>query len=213
MSSALPTDQRILLATARIIDKTGEAGVRISDICKALNITAPSIYHFFGDREGLIEATQAHRYSRGQLEISETFAAGVYACRNKNDFVTLVHRTVRFSLSADRISVRRAHTEVLGSAQYRPSLARKLAQAQDELSRTLAEPLRYAQAKGWMSGDVDPFMFAMWVSGNPNSRRLIELDGLHQNSSEWDFISFRAICAVLDIPEPKATSPKRPKKK
>jgi len=212
MSAALPTEQRILLATARIIDKGGEASVRISDICKSLNITAPSIYHFFGDREGLIASTQAHRYARGQQELVQLFANGAFACKSNKDFVALVHRTIRLLISKERLPARRARTEVLGSAQYRQGLAKKLAEAQDETFRKLAEPLRYAQAKGWISENIDPYMFAAWCAGLSNSRRLIELDGEHPSSHEWDTIAFRAICGVLGVPEPKRTSHKRTKK-
>ena len=209
MSTSLTTDQRILLSTARIIDKSGEASVRISDICKALDITAPSIYHFFGSREGLIEATQAHRFLRGQLESSQRFADGTYACKNSKEFVVLVHRTIHFLLSADRLPARRTRTEVLGSAQYRPRLARKLAEAQETVNRSLAEPLRYAQAKGWIHTKADLSMFAAWVAGMSNSRRLIELDGEHASSREWDSIVTSAICSALDIPEPKVKTRSR----
>jgi AcrR family transcriptional regulator len=212
VKNALSTDQRILLATARIIDKSGEASIRISDICKSLNITAPSIYHFFGDREGLIEATQAHRYSRGQQEFVQSFASATFACKGSKEFIALLHRTIRLLFSADRIPARRARTEVLGSAQYRPGLAKKLAAAQEVINRSLAEPLRYAQAKGWINQEFDPVMFAAWVAGVANSRRMIELAGEQTGSPEWDAIAARSICGLLGIPEPKRTSHKRSKR-
>ncbi|NCY17666.1 MAG: TetR/AcrR family transcriptional regulator, partial [Actinobacteria bacterium] len=48
-----PTAQKILDEAVRMIDERGEAGVRIQDIQDACDVTAPSIYHFFGNRDGL----------------------------------------------------------------------------------------------------------------------------------------------------------------
>ena len=59
-----PTEQKVLDATVRIIDEHGEAAVRIHDIQIECDVTAPSIYHFFGSREGLVIEAQADRLRR-----------------------------------------------------------------------------------------------------------------------------------------------------
>jgi AcrR family transcriptional regulator len=47
-----PTHQKILDEAIRIIEANGEAGLRVHDIEVAVSVTPPSIYHFFGSREG-----------------------------------------------------------------------------------------------------------------------------------------------------------------
>ena len=47
---------RILHVAAKILDQHGEPQLRISEVCKKAKVTAPSIYHFFDIREGLIDA-------------------------------------------------------------------------------------------------------------------------------------------------------------
>jgi AcrR family transcriptional regulator len=205
------TDERILIATASAIDKHGEAGVRIHDICNSLKITAPSVYHFFGDREGLIEATQAYRYTRGQDEFIQWFAEGVYGCENKADFVQFIHAAIHLLLSKSRRDFRQARAEVLGSAQYRPSLAKKVADAQDRSNRAQVEVLRYARAKGWIKDDFDLLAFSAWTSGQAVSKRLVELEGGKTDVSAWDAIVTRAICLMLGVPEPKVAVRKRAK--
>jgi len=207
------TRERLLKATAAVIDKGGESAVRIRDITKACTITAPSIYHFFGSREGLIDAAQAYRFSRGQRELGLAFSTALYKCRSKKDLTELAHRFLDLMFSSDRRAKRNSRLNVLGNAIYRPELSKELAVAQDLSNKIVGDPLRFAQAKGWVRDDFDPEMFAAWLNGVVNSRRLIEIGGNHPHGSEWDVIAKRSICLVLGIPEPAPKKSKPTKKR
>ena len=207
------TRERLLKATAAVIDKGGESAVRIRDITKACTITAPSIYHFFGSREGLIDAAQAYRFSRGQRELGLAFSTALYKCRSKKDLTELAHRFLDLMFAPDRRATRNSRLNVLGNAIYRPELSKELAVAQDLSNKIVGDPLRYAQAKGWVRDDFNPEMFAAWLNGVVNSRRLIEMGGNHPHGSEWDVIAKRSICLVLGIPEPAPKKSKPTKKR
>ena len=196
------TRERLLKATATAIDKGGEGAVRIRDLTKSCNITAPSIYHFFGSREGLIDEAQAFRFSRGQLQLGEAFTSAVHTCKNKTQFVELAHRFLATMFSLDRRAVRNTRLNVLGNAVNRPDLSKELAQVQEESNKVVGEALRYAQSKGWVRDDFNCEMFAAWLVGIVNSRRLIEMNGIHPLAEEWDVIAKRSICVTIGIPEP-----------
>jgi len=66
-----------------------------------------------------------------------------------------------------------------------------------------AQSIRFAQARGWINDDFDPEIYIAWLTGMVNARVIIELNGKHPKSAEWDKIAMRSICAVLGIPEPK----------
>lgn len=200
------TQERLLKAAADAIDKGGEAAVKIREIAKKAGVTAPSVYHFFGSREGLVEAALAHRYSRGFEQLATTFAAAVHKAKNKADFTAIAHRYMTQIFSHDRLDIRKVRANVLGSAQYRPTLAAQIAEAQDRANRSFGETMRYVQAKGWVRKDFDPEMFGAWLTGVIHSRVIIELDGEHAKSKDWDVIAKRAISALLGIAEP---TPKR----
>jgi AcrR family transcriptional regulator len=207
------TRERLLKATAAAIDKGGEGAVRIRDLTKSCNITAPSIYHFFGSREGLIDAAQAYRFSRGQRELGLAFSTALYKCRSKKDFTELAHRFLGLMFAPERRTTRNSRLNVLGNAIYRPELSKELAVAQDLSNKIVGEPLRFAQAKGWVRDDFDPEMFAAWLNGVVNSRRLIEMGGTHPLAVEWDVVAKRSICLILGIPEPAPKKSKPTKKR
>lgn len=207
------TRERLLKATAAVIDKGGESAVRIRDITKACTITAPSIYHFFGSREGLIDAAQAYRFSRGQRELGLAFSTALYKCRSKKELTELAHRFLDLMFAPERRATRNSRLNVLGNAIYRPELSKELAVAQDLSNKIVGDPLRFAQAKGWVRDDFNSEMFAAWLNGVVNSRRLIEMGGNHPHGSEWDVIAKRSICLVLGIPEPAPKKSKPTKKR
>jgi AcrR family transcriptional regulator len=207
------TRERLLKATATTIDKGGESAVRIRDLTKSCNITAPSIYHFFGSREGLIDAAQAFRFSRGQRQLGDAFATAIHQCKNKTQFVELAHRFLETMFAPDRRSIRNSRLNVLGNAINRPALSKELAQVQDESNRVVGKSMDYAQAKGWVRDDFNSEMFAAWLNGMVNSRRLIEMNGIHPLSDEWDVIAKRSICMTIGIPEPVRKKSKPAKKR
>ena len=214
MTEKNTTRERLLKATAAAIDKGGEGAVRIRDLTKSCNITAPSIYHFFGSREGLIDAAQAFRFSRGQRQLGDAFASAIHQCKNKTQFVELAHRFLATMFALDRRAVRNTRLNVLGNAVNRPDLSKELAQVQEESNVVVGEALLYAQSKGWVRDDFNTEMFAAWLVGMVNSRRLIEMNGNHPLGEEWDVIAKRSICMTIGIPEParKKTKPAKKRK-
>jgi AcrR family transcriptional regulator len=48
---------RILEAAAALIADSPDADVSTREVCEAAGVSAPSIYHYFGDKEGLLAAT------------------------------------------------------------------------------------------------------------------------------------------------------------
>ena len=213
MAETNNTRERLLKAAAATIDKGGEGAVRIRDLTKSCNITAPSIYHFFGSREGLIDAAQAYRFSRGQRELSDAFATAVHTCKSKTQFVELAHRFLETMFAPDRRSIRNSRLNVLGNAINRPALSKELALAQDVSNKIVGESLGFAQTKGWVRDDFNTEMFAAWLNGVVNSRRLIEMNGTHPLGDEWDVIAKRSICMTLGLPEPARKKSKPTKKR
>ena len=207
------TRERLLKATAAAIDKGGEGAVRIRDLTKSCNITAPSIYHFFGSREGLIDAAQAYRFSRGQLQLGNAFSTAIHQCKNKAQFVKLAHQFLTTMFSYERRAIRNVRLNVLGNAVNRPDLSKQLSHVQEESNKVVGESLRYAQSKGWVRDDFNGDMFAAWLNGMVNSRRLIEMNGIHPLADEWDVIAKRSICMTLGIPEPARKKSKPTKKR
>ena len=201
--SQLLRDQ-ILQIVAKIIDKSGEKAVRIRDVCAASKKTPPTIYRLFGDRNGLIMEAQSYRFTLNQTVLIKDFAAAVYSAKNKSEFVKIAHQNLNLMFSLKRQDFRSMRLEVLGSAQSNKKLAVEVNKSQSIANEFGAQPFRFAQARGWINDDFDPEIYIAWLTGMVNARVIIELNGKHPKSNEWDKIAMRSICVVLGIPEPKS---------
>lgn len=191
------TRARLLDAAIGVIEEHGEAAVRVRDVSAAAGVTYASLYHFFGDREGLIEAAQAERYRRDLLEPIRALRDAVEACRTERDFHEAVRLAMRAMCAPDRFAVRMNRVNVLGSAQSRPGLARLLADAQHTQNTELAAVFAIGRERGWVREDIDLVMLAAWVNGQSNGRVLIEMDLARANEAAWNRVAFDGVMAAM----------------
>lgn len=52
----MKTEETILVAAAELLERVGTEGLTTRAVCTAANITAPTLYHHFGDKDGLLNA-------------------------------------------------------------------------------------------------------------------------------------------------------------
>lgn len=198
MRESADTRSRLIEAAIVMIDEGGEGSVRLRDIGTTAGVTLPSIYHFFGNRDGLIEQAQAARYLRTQLGIARAFSDAVFECRSRRSFVATVRRFLSMALDNARAPLRSVRIEVLGSAQSRPRLAALLIEQQRAANEAFAAPLRHAQRRGWMRQDIDANTVAAWVLSMVSGRLFVESDPSFDGLSTWDALSIEAILAALE---------------
>lgn len=167
----------MLEAAIRIIEEGGEQSLRTRAIADAVGVTEPSLFHFFGNREGLIEAAQAERFRRSQLEMFVPFRAAILACTTKREFVQAVKEGLRWTEDPKRVPARQMRIEVLGSAFSRPRLAEQVKVAQRDSVAPLIEALEFAKSKKWIAETIDTEAVAFWHVGQITGRVFAELDG------------------------------------
>lgn len=194
------TRDRLLAAAIEVIEADGEQSVRVRDIAAAAGVTEAPLYHYFGDRDGLISEAQALRYGQGQIEVIEEFAAAAVRCRSAEEFLAVVRSSLEEVYQPARAPRRAARVNVLGSAVSRPELWERLADQQAAANAMLADVVSIAQARGFVRPDFDANMFAVWVLGMGTGRVLLELDPDAAGSTEWNSIAIDAALAVMGHP-------------
>jgi len=191
-----PTEQKILDEAIRIIEANGEAGLRVHDIEVAVEVTPPSIYHFFGSREGLVSAAQAERLVRSFAEfnaLSESILRGVSSrAELRNAFLNIL--TMIYDPS--RSLARQQRLFALGSVEGRPELGVVLGEAARGFLRQLSERLQVFKDIGWTRPDLDLEAFIQWLAGQILGRIYIEIGCEPAPNPAWDAISIDAVMFV-----------------
>jgi AcrR family transcriptional regulator len=191
-----PTHQKILDEAIRIIETSGEASLRVHDIEVAVDVTPPSIYHFFGSREGLVIAAQEERLVRSFAEfnaLSDSILRGVSSRAELRDaFLNIL--TMIYDPS--RSLARQQRLFALGSVEGRPELAVVLGEAARSFLRQLAENFQVFKDIGWTRPDLDLEAFIQWLAGQILGRVYIEIGCEPAPNPAWDAISIDAVMFV-----------------
>jgi AcrR family transcriptional regulator len=191
------TRTRILEAAMLAISENGEGAIRVQKIAESVGVREPSVYHFFKNREELVEAAHIERYRRSHLEMVRPFQAGAALADNAEDFRRIVKKILSLVYSAEREDIRSVRMSVLGAAQTSPKIAEAIRQINFEVSSKVAEVFATAQEKNWIRKEVDPLAAAYWINGQILGRVMAEMDKERVDLDKWNQISETAVSYFL----------------
>lgn len=191
-----PTEQKILDEAIRIIEANGEAGLRVHDIEVAVEVTPPSIYHFFGSREGLVSAAQAERLVRSFAEFNAVSASILRGVSSRAELRDAFLNILTMIYDPSRSLARQQRLFALGSVEGRPELAVVLGEAARGFLRQLSERLQVFKDIGWTRPDLDLEAFIQWLAGQILGRVYIEIGCEPAPNPAWDAISIDAVMFV-----------------
>ena len=197
MTDVSDTRTRILEAAMSVIEDTGEGTLRVQKIAESVGVREPSVYHFFKNREELVEAAHVERYRRSHLEMVRPFEAGAALADNAEDFRRIVKKILSLVYAAEREHIRSTRMSVLGAAQTSPMIAEAIRQINFEVSSKIADVLTTAQEKNWIRKEVDPLAAAYWINGQILGRVMVEMDKERVDLDKWNQISETAVLYFL----------------
>jgi AcrR family transcriptional regulator len=192
-----PTQQKILDETIRIIETSGESSVRVHDIEVAVNVTAPSIYHFFGSREGLVSAAQAERVVRSFSQFNEVSESILSRVSSRAELRAAVDQILTMIYDPSRVTARLQRIFALASAEGRPELATLIGDEARSFLHQNAIRFSAFQEQGWIRPDLDLEAFSQWLAGQILGRIYIELGCEPTANPAWDAISKEAVAFVV----------------
>jgi AcrR family transcriptional regulator len=185
-------------ATVKELVETGPGSLRVSTIAQAVGISEASVYHFFKNKNDLVETSQIEAYRRSYLEMVIPFSAAVDLSDSAEDFIRVVRKLYEMIFSVERHPIRAARIQVIGAAMASPRLRESLNLINREVHEELAEVIRRAQSRGWVNPDRDARAIAYWINAQTNGRVLIEMDPDWGDLSNWNEIAIAAVLSVFD---------------
>ena len=203
MSTELDTRAKLLNATIMAIDAGGEVSVRVSNVASAVGVREPSVYHFFKNREALVEAAQIERYRRSYSEMMVPFEAAALMADSWDDFERSVRKIFAAVYSPDRAQLRSIRKNVMGAAQSSPAIAAAVIEINHETAESLARVMTFGQEKGWVTKDLDAMALAYWGIGQINGRVMAEMNPSQVDLEAWNKVSIEAVLGVYRWKEPK----------
>ena len=197
MTDLADTRTRILEAAMSVIEDTGEGALRVQKIAESVGVREPSVYHFFKNREELVEAAHVERYRRSHLEMVQPFQAGAALSDSAEDFRRIVKKILSLVYAVEREHIRSTRMSVMGAAQSSPTIAEAIRQINFDIHSRIADVLATAQEKNWIRKEVDPLAAAYWINGQILGRVMAEMDKERVDLDKWNDVSETAVLYFL----------------
>ena len=196
MASSEDTRSRILDAAIEMMDSGGEASIRVATIAAKLDIAEPSIYHHFTNRAALVEAAYVEWYWRC-LKIQVPMETVMALVDTREEYIRAIVKSLTWSYQKDRHAARAVRISVLGAAQRNPQLALAINAINRKFLGSLADSMREAQNRKWISSNRDPLATAYWIHGQILGRVVAEMDDGEVDLEHWDALSFEMVHTIL----------------
>lgn len=151
---AQATMDRIVDATVAAIEVGGEPGLRVNDIARDSEVSVATLYHYFGDREGLVVAARQKQYAGSTGVYYEGFARATKCAATCEELSKVLCEFFGQATSESSRAMRFLRAEIIGSSRTRPQLAAALREVQEDLARKLTMVFADAQERGLMRNSI-----------------------------------------------------------
>ena len=146
----------IVDATVAAIEAGGEPSLRVNDIAHDSDVSVATLYHYFGDREGLVVAARLKQYQGSTGLYLGDFANAADSATSAAEFAALIRMFFERSIADDNRSIRFLRAEIIGSSRTRPQLAASLREIQADHIERLADVFQRARERGFIAKTVAP---------------------------------------------------------
>jgi AcrR family transcriptional regulator len=196
MAEEQSTRTQILEATIALLKRGGESAVKVGLVADELGIAAPSLYHHFANRSGLIRAAYVEWYWQC-LRVDGVSPELAAVAETQDQYEGMLRASIQWSYQASRHEARSVRMAVLGAAQNDPLLASEINSVNRNFLNGVAQSIKYGQKKDWVRSDIDPMALAYWAHGQIIGRVVAEMDDGVVDFAEWDKISLDAMIGVI----------------
>jgi len=191
------TRDRVLEVVVEQLESGGEAAVRIDAVRDRSGVSIGSIYHHFGDRDGLIAAAQIHRFSRYVEAEIVALSEIVQRAANVEEFRRSLRLLTLHTASQVRTAQCWGRISVLGSLIGRDELRADVRAVQTRLIGEFQAHVAQGQARGFFRSDLDARAIALFVEAYSLGYALNDLDEHRVSEQDWERVVWRVIDALL----------------
>jgi AcrR family transcriptional regulator len=193
-----PTAKALIKNTIEILETEGEEAVRLPRVLEGTGTSVTSIYHFFGNREGLLVAANAARFIQRSHQVALDFTATAKAAKTANDFLAFLKMNLAVNSQNEAfIKWRWNRVEVLGAGLHRPELLTSIVVHQRSIIDQFASIIKDAQQQGFVREDIDPAVSSIWYQGMTFGRILTEIQPELNQNEEWLDLAIEGTQAVV----------------
>ncbi|MDE2386734.1 MAG: TetR/AcrR family transcriptional regulator [Actinomycetales bacterium] len=195
---AKETVSLVIESARRAMKRAGESAVRVQEISMETGVSIGSIYHHFGDREGLIRAAYVGQFGEIVKADIERLKSWSIAINSTEDLRAHYDEMLAFLAKHFEIMPLAERAAIVGSALGRKDLRDAIAEAHTRLTDGLTEVMQNLSQAGVLKAHLVPRAAAQVILGLLHGRVLAELDNDQTTSAEdWNKAALSAFSGLV----------------
>lgn len=183
---AQETVAALIETTNSLMSEGGETAVRIQEISEITGVSIGSIYHHFGDREGLIRATHVHNFSDTVRKDIDRVKRWMVNMHSTNEIAAHYNDMMRFLVDHFSAQSPWDRAAIVGNVAGRPLLLKALSEVQHELTNSLTEAMQLLKDRGMLKKHLTARSAAVVTLGMLFGKVISELDLTPVKDEEWN---------------------------
>lgn len=155
-ATAVATMSRIVDVAIAQIETEGEPGLRVNDVARASGVSVATLYHYFGDREGVVVAARMKQFQEHSSFDHDVFTSILDTSGNPDEFRQKMFAALGTVAMQGSPQSRFIRAEIVGSSRTRPALAEALRGYFTQSAESLEKIFLRAQERGLLERELAP---------------------------------------------------------
>ena len=187
----------LIKATDKAMRAGGEPSVRIQEISDATGVSIGSIYHHFGDRDGLIRATHAHNFAAVVAADIPRVKEFIERMSSADEMAEHYEEMMNFVKSHFSVQSALERAAIVGNTAGRPKLQQELGEVQTQLTDGVTEVMAIAAERNMLKPFLNPRAAANVMLGILFGKAISELDNTPVSEDEWSRATLAAFGGLM----------------
>ena len=194
------TAQRIVDVALALIDEDGPDGFRVDKVRDQACVSTSSMYHYFGNRAGLLAAVDRERYRRLVNAEDRERLGPAFSATSPAEFQKYIadelHRVLRDPATR---AVRRQRVQVGANALDDDELQAEVVRKQRQMFNVIRDIFLAGQQRGLVNPDLDATAYTVWFHAVSLGRVLTQ--AAYADDDAFFEVAVQAALAPLRLPE------------
>jgi AcrR family transcriptional regulator len=193
------TMTKLIAVTAKELDRVGLAKVDVESLLKKSKISKGSLYHHFGNKNGLLAAAAAQQFVTYLQSEGEAFRTLIENCASKKDFLKLIAGVMKITSLKRNREFRQKRVRAIAMSFNEKNLSKVIKAEQLIVTQYLAETFAIAQKRGWIKPDIDLVALSYFFQGVFIGHILLDITNQTEYDERWSEIAFKALLPFLVV--------------
>lgn len=199
---SLSTIAALIQATIDEMEAVGELGLRLESVAERAGASLGSVYHHFGDKDGLIDAARLEQFTRHADEDTAALRAALASIVDYDHLMAaLPHLSAAFH-TVERRARRARRLSNLAATLARPEYAQRVADVQHRVTHEIADLVEDLKRRGVIGHGADALALATFIQAYTVGRVVADVDREPLDPDRWNHTIVTALTAMLPPPEP-----------